>query len=608
MISFSLQESKNENGRIVEREKKELWIETNVYTYKLTTNPSPCVEKGYLYPNKASHIEAMNKEIQALEANHTWDITTLPPGKLPIDQNRIINITIPQGCLKKLPPNLVCHTEEVHFIGPNKLTYHCNDTATIKLIKQQLNLTFSIKDLQSLHYYLGVEILQNSTGLVMSQRKYALDLLQSVGLLNHKPSTIPMNPIKTLNATDGIPLTDLLLTPDLSFAAQALSQFSHQPRTTHLAALYKVIRYLKLCPGQGLYFPKGNMMSEVDIENLTIKQYLMLTQENEAQGMVKNEYGGMMKKDIEDITIAEYIEYEEEMKRKPWKNARFYYPTNRDNQIMSIAMNRGVSIVAEDAEWDISRALPSQLPPKELNPGSFTLPCTIASLKETSMVVEMADMTKKDPLGIVENILVKIDKFLFPSDFVIIDMPGEPNETVILGRPFLATIHAQIDVFKEEISLRIGEDRIRFDMDRGVSHPKIHVEKIYMASSVHEEEYFNPLEIKNDVFSYESPTCLLFEQHTQSCDNGSIDTLGLAQELKECGKDWGMWPTYNLDLSFCGGYDAIYGKGENGMLKQWMCFRDHKRQSVGANRMVFTNFLKVRYGNKVIDDTTRERR
>nr|GEX91298.1 hypothetical protein [Tanacetum cinerariifolium] len=76
----------------------------------------------------------------------------------------------------------------------------------------------------------------------------------------------------------------------------------------------------------------------------------------------------------------------------------------------------------------------------------------------------------------------------------------------------------------------------------------------------------------------------------------------------ECGKDCGMWPTCNLDLGFCSGYSEIYGKGENGMLKQWMCFWDHERQIVGGNRMVFDDFLKLRYGYKRIDDTTRERR
>ncbi|GKD48190.1 hypothetical protein Tco_1277166, partial [Tanacetum coccineum] len=67
-----------------------------------------------------------------------------------------------------------------------------------------------------------------------------------------------------------------------------------------------------------------------------------------------------------------------------------------------------------------------------------------------------------------------------------------------------------------------------------------------------------------------------------------------------------MWPMCNP--YFCSGYDAIYGKGENGMLEQWMCFQDHERRSVGGNRMVFADFLKVRYGNKVIDDITHERR
>ncbi|GKA40668.1 phospholipase-like protein [Tanacetum coccineum] len=119
-----------------------------------------------------------------------------------------------------------------------------------------------------------------------------------------------------------------------------------------------------------------------------------------------------------------------------------------------------------------SEVLPCQLPPKELSPGSFTLPCTIGSLnfyvmedlgasvnimrksmfnhlkltnlKKTNMLVEMADITKKAPMGIVENIFVKIDKFLFPLDFMIIGMLGDPNETMILGRSFLATIHAGI--------------------------------------------------------------------------------------------------------------------------------------------------------------------
>ncbi|GJS22255.1 putative reverse transcriptase domain-containing protein [Tanacetum coccineum] len=53
-------------------------------------------------------------------------------------------------------------------------------------------------------------------------------------------------------------------------------------------------------------------------------------------------------------------------------------------------------------------------------------------------------------------------------DFVVMDMLNTRNETMILGRPFLATIHAKIDVFNKEISLGIGGDRVTFDMDKKI--------------------------------------------------------------------------------------------------------------------------------------------
>ncbi|GJR62952.1 phospholipase-like protein [Tanacetum coccineum] len=111
-----------------------------------------------------------------------------------------------------------------------------------------------------------------------------------------------------------------------------------------------------------------------------------------------------------------------------------------------------------------SQILSCQLPPKELNPGNFTLPCTIGSLnfyvkadlgasinvitksmfeylklarlKKTDMLVEMDDMTKRAPIGIVENVLIKINKFLFPSDFVVIDMKVN-NFTTPVGTVYM---------------------------------------------------------------------------------------------------------------------------------------------------------------------------
>ncbi|GKA65911.1 phospholipase-like protein [Tanacetum coccineum] len=349
----------------------------------------------------------------------------------------------------------------------------------------------------------------------------------------------------------------------------------------------------------------------------------------------------MIKKNIEGMTIVEYMEYKAEMERKAWKNTKSYFPSNYDNKdVNSLTIWKGGSIVTVKQEGNISGTLWYQLLPKELNPGSFTLPCTIGNLnlyvmvdlgasinimpisifkhlklvdlKETDMTVVMANMTEKTPLGITENVLVKINKFLFSCDFIITDTIEDPNETIILGRSFLAMIHAQIDVFKRKISLGIGEDRVLFDMDGNVYQSCIPVKKVYVTNSISKEEPFNPLEIREDLFSYESLSCLQFEQRSRFCDDESIDTVDPNDEMQEPEdvhkKDCRMWPTCNPDLSFCSGYDAINGKGENGMLEQWMCFWDNERQSIGGNRMTFAVFLKLWYGSKSIDNMTHERR
>nr|GFB54961.1 hypothetical protein [Tanacetum cinerariifolium] len=131
----------------------------------------------------------------------------------------------------------------------------------------------------------------------------------------------------------------------------------------------------------------------------------------------------------------------------------------------------------------------------------------LTNLREINMFVEMANMTQQAPLGIVENVLVKIDKFVFPCDFVVIDMPGVLGEMMILGRPFLTTIHAQINVFNGEILFGIGEDKVKFDVNGNSHHSSVTLEKVYTATSSQEKESFNPLEIEDDLFLYESLAC-----------------------------------------------------------------------------------------------------
>ncbi|GJY88201.1 putative reverse transcriptase domain-containing protein [Tanacetum coccineum] len=148
------------------------------------------------------------------------------------------------------------------------------------------------------------------------------------------------------------------------------------------------------------------------------------------------------------------------------------------------------------------------IPQKEKDPGSFTLPCFInnvcfdnalvdlgasvsvmplltylnlglGELAHTKLTVELADRTVKYPKGIAENVLVRIGKFTFPVDFIILDMPEDIKVPLILGRPFLSTARAKIDVYKRKITLRVGEENIIF---KSVKSASSLIKRVYMLS------------------------------------------------------------------------------------------------------------------------------
>nr|GFB87270.1 reverse transcriptase domain-containing protein [Tanacetum cinerariifolium] len=78
----------------------------------------------------------------------------------------------------------------------------------------------------------------------------------------------------------------------------------------------------------------------------------------------------------------------------------------------------------------------------------------LPTLNDTKMVLELADRTISKPTGVAENVFVKVSKFYFPADFIILDFVADPRVPLILGRPFLSTAHALIDVYEGEITLR----------------------------------------------------------------------------------------------------------------------------------------------------------
>ncbi|GKB90571.1 DUF4219 domain-containing protein [Tanacetum coccineum] len=84
----------------------------------------------------------------------------------------------------------------------------------------------------------------------------------------------------------------------------------------------------------------------------------------------------------------------------------------------------------------------------------------LGGLKPIKMTIEMADRSMQSPKGIKENVPVKISNFVFPIDFVVLDIMEDENVPINLGRPMLATAHAKIDVYGKKISLGVGNDQV----------------------------------------------------------------------------------------------------------------------------------------------------
>nr|GEU42021.1 reverse transcriptase domain-containing protein [Tanacetum cinerariifolium] len=97
-----------------------------------------------------------------------------------------------------------------------------------------------------------------------------------------------------------------------------------------------------------------------------------------------------------------------------------------------------------------------------LMPLSIWKKLSLPELTPTRMTLELANRSVAYPVGVAEDVFMKVGKFYFPTDFVVVDYDVDPRVPLILGRPFLRTERALIDVHDEELTLRVNDKAITF--------------------------------------------------------------------------------------------------------------------------------------------------
>ncbi|GJT29953.1 reverse transcriptase domain-containing protein [Tanacetum coccineum] len=152
-----------------------------------------------------------------------------------------------------------------------------------------------------------------------------------------------------------------------------------------------------------------------------------------------------------------------------------------------------IAITTVNAEC--SAIIMNKVPEKLEDPGKFLIPCALQELNRTSaladsgasinllphsiykklelealtptrMTLELANRSITHPMGIAEDVVVRVDGFTFLADFVVVNFEPDPRVPIILGRPFLRTAKALIDLYEEKLTLRVGKDELVYYADK----------------------------------------------------------------------------------------------------------------------------------------------
>nr|GEU80687.1 reverse transcriptase domain-containing protein [Tanacetum cinerariifolium] len=145
------------------------------------------------------------------------------------------------------------------------------------------------------------------------------------------------------------------------------------------------------------------------------------------------------------------------------------------------------------------------------------------NLLRLCMTLELADRSVSKPIGIAKDVSVKVGVFHFPADFVVVDFEPDPRVPLILGRCFLKTGRALIDVHKVELTLRIGSEAITYNLDQTVrysaNYNQMTANKINVICEIYSQKVLgfsdvtasgNPTPYDDPIISTTSPTLTPF--------------------------------------------------------------------------------------------------
>jgi hypothetical protein len=207
---------------------------------------------GYQHPSYPTHVCKLNKAIYGLkQAPRAW-FSRL--------SSRLLQLGF-HGSLSDTSLFIYKSKSFTMFIliYVDDIIITCSNSTEIDELLILLQYDFAVKDFGKLNYFLGVEVIPNDHGAVLSQQRYILDILKCTKMIEAKPVSSPMSSTTSLTAHEGESFSDATLfrstvgalqylsltRPDIAFTVNKLSQFMHKPTVIHWQSVKRLLRYLK---------------------------------------------------------------------------------------------------------------------------------------------------------------------------------------------------------------------------------------------------------------------------------------------------------------------------------------------------------------------------